>query len=378
MRHDGAVSARIDLSAGLAELTLQLVNVSSVSRDEGELADQVEASLRGLPHLQVNRVGNNVVATCAAQGDGDERRVLLGGHLDTVPAAGNFPGEIKADAVWGLGSCDMKGGVAVALRLAADIVQPNSDMTYVFYECEEVDSAANGLGRLQRESPESLQANLAILLEPTNGAVEAGCQGVARVKVHVDGERAHVARWWLGDNAIHGLAPIIAAVEGFGERRPIIDGLEYREGLQVVGVSGGVASNVVPDYASVEISYRFAPDRGGDEAVGVVRELVAGAVGVEASDDQLAKAGVRFEVVDVESAAPPNLASELLAGFLEHSGGVASAKLGWTDVARFAALGVPALNFGPGDPTVAHTKGEHVPISQLESVYATLHSYLTA
>jgi succinyl-diaminopimelate desuccinylase len=390
MRNDGAVSARIDLSAELAELTLQLVNVSSVSRDEGALADEVEASLQGLPHLQVNRVGNNVVAKCVANGG---RRVLLGGHLDTVPASENFPGERRADTVWGLGSCDMKGGVAVALKLAAEVARPDGDVTYVFYECEEVESVANGLGRLQRESPESLQTDLAILLEPTNAQVEAGCQGVARVKVHVDGKRAHVARWWVGDNAIHGLAPIVAAVGGVGERRPVIDGLEYREGLQVVGVSGGAASNVVPDHAWIEISYRFAPDRSDDEAVTVVRELVAQAVGVVSddaasgpgsgarvavSDAELAEAGLRIEVVDVEGAAPPNLSSGLVPEFLAHSGASVSAKLGWTDVARFAGLGVPAVNFGPGDPLVAHTHDEHVPISQLQSCYATLYSYLTA
>lgn len=367
MRHDGAVSARIDLSAGLAELTLQLVNVSSVSRHEADLVDAVERALGVVGHLQVTRVGNNVVAKCDARGEGDERRVLLGGHLDTVPAAGNWPGEIKADAVWGLGSCDMKGGVAVALRLAADIAQPNVNLTYVFYECEEIESAANGLGRLQRKLPESLQTDLAILLEPTNSAVEAGCQGVARVKVHIDGERAHVARWWLGDNAIHSLAPVIAAVEGLDERRPIIDGLEYREGMQIVGVAGGVASNVVPDQAWVEISYRFAPDRTGDQAVEFVRELI-GSVAPDA----------RVEVVDVGGAAAPNLSDASVADFVSHAKLAVSAKLGWTDVARFAALGVPALNFGPGDPTVAHTKSEHVPLSQLESVYATLHSYLNA
>ena len=366
MRNDGAVSAQLDLSTGVADLTLQLVNVPSVSQQEADLADAVEQALSNLGHLQVTRVGNSIVATCDVRGAGDAPRVLLGGHLDTVPTAGNLPGELKGDAVWGLGSCDMKGGVAVALTLAAAVARPNVNLTYVFYECEEIESTANGLALLHREVPQALHTDLAILLEPTNAVIEAGCQGVVRVKVVVTGERAHVARWWLGENAIHGLAPVISAVEGFGERRPVIDGVEYREGMQVVGVSGGVASNVVPDQAWVEISYRFAPDRTGEQALGFLSQLIA-----EVAPD------AQVEVVDIEGAAPPNLNNDLVADFVRHTNRAVNAKLGWTDVARFAALGVPALNYGPGDPTVAHTRSEHVPIPQLESVYTTLYSFLT-
>jgi succinyl-diaminopimelate desuccinylase len=271
----------------------------------------------------------------------------------------------------------MKGGVAVALKLAAMVVKPAPAVTYVFYECEEIVSSANGLGVLQKAKPDLLQADLAILLEPTNGLVEAGCQGVARVKVHVDGKRAHVARWWLGQNAIHGLAPILDAVQRAPERKPVIDGLEYREAMQVVGVEGGVASNVVPDQAWVEISHRFAPDRSSDEALAHVRSVVAGAVGSGEIDNELARVGVHLEVVDVEAAAPPNLTNPLLKKFVSHAGAEVNPKHGWTDVARFAAMNVAAVNFGPGDPKVAHTNDEHVPIAQLNSVYQTLHSYLT-
>jgi succinyl-diaminopimelate desuccinylase len=375
MRNDDPMSTSLDLTGDLGELTLTLVNVPSESRQEGVLADLVEKTLSSFGHLKVTRVGNNVVAQ--VDGLGSQQRVLLGGHFDTVPSSGNLPGRIDGDCVWGLGSCDMKGGVAVALKLAAMVVKPASAVTYVFYECEEIVSSANGLGVLQKAKPDLLKADLAILLEPTNGLVEAGCQGVVRVKVHVDGKRAHVARWWLGQNAIHGLAPILDAVQRAPERKPVIDGLEYREAMQVVGVEGGVASNVVPDQAWVEISHRFAPDRSSDEALAHVRSVVAGAVGSGETDDELARVGVHLEVVDVEAAAPPNLTNPLLKKFVSHAGAGVNPKHGWTDVARFAAMNVAAVNFGPGDPKVAHTYNEHVPIAQLNSVYQTLHSYLT-
>jgi succinyl-diaminopimelate desuccinylase len=375
MRNDDPVSTSLDLTGDLGELTLALVNVPSESRQEGALADLVESALSSFDHLKVTRVGNNVVAQVG--GLGQQQTVLLGGHLDTVPSSGNLPGRIDGDCVWRLGSCDMKGGVAVALKLAAMVVKPAPAVTYVFYECEEIVSSANGLGVLQKAKPDLLQADLAILLEPTNGLVEAGCQGVARVKVHVDGKRAHVARWWLGQNAIHGLAPILDAVQRAPERKPVIDGLEYREAMQVVGVEGGVASNVVPDQAWVEISHRFAPDRSSDEALAHVRSVVAGAVGSGETDDELARVGVHLEVVDVEAAAPPNLTNPLLKKFVSHAGAEVNPKHGWTDVACFAAMNVAAVNFGPGDPKVAHTNDEHVPIAQLNSVYQTLHSYLT-
>jgi succinyl-diaminopimelate desuccinylase len=374
MRNDDPMSTSLDLTGDLGELTLALVNVPSESRQEGVLADLVESALSSFDHLKVTRVGNNVVAQVG--GLGQQQTVLLGGHLDTVPSSGNLPGRIDGDCVWGLGSCDMKGGVAVALKLAAMVLKPAPAVTYVFYECEEIVSSANGLGVLQKAKPDLLRADLAILLEPTNGLVEAGCQGVARVKVHVDGKRAHVARWWLGQNAIHGLAPILDAVQHAPERKPVIDGLEYREAMQVVGVEGGVASNVVPDQAWVEISHRFAPDRSSDEALAHVRSIVAGAVGSGETDDELARVGVHLEVVDVEAAAPPNLTNPLLKKFVSHAGAEVNPKHGWTDVARFAAMNVAAVNFGPGDPKVAHSHDEHVPIAQLNSLYQTLHSYL--
>ena len=375
MRNDDPVTTSLDLTGDLGELTSALVNVPSQSRHEGELADLVEKALSRFEHLQVTRIGNNVVAQVG--GLKPSRTVLLGGHLDTVPSSGNLPGRIDGACVWGLGSCDMKGGVAVALSLAATVKKPASAITYVFYECEEIVSSAHGLGVLQKAKPDLLKADLAILLEPTNGVIEAGCQGVVRVKVHVDGKRAHVARWWLGQNAIHGLTPILDAVQHTPERKPVIDGLEYREAMQVVGVEGGVASNVVPDQAWVEINHRFAPDRSTEQALAKVRSVVAGAVGSGETDDDLAQVGVHLEVVDAEGAAPPNLTNPVLEEFVRHAGVEVNPKHGWTDVARFAAMNTPAVNFGPGDPKVAHTTDEHVPVTQLTSVYQTLHSYLT-
>jgi succinyl-diaminopimelate desuccinylase len=350
----------------LLAATAELVAISSVSHDEAEIADHVEARLRAIAWLVVDRVENNVVARTTL---GRRRRLALGGHLDTVPANDNATPRREGDVLWGLGSADMKSGLAVMLELAATVAQPTVDLTYVFYACEEVARQYNGLSRLFELRPELVVADAAILTEPTGAAVEAGCQGVLKIEVTVTGERAHSARPWLGVNAIHRLAPVLDIVAAYAGREPVLDGCQYREALQAVGVRGGVAGNVIPDAATLTLNHRFAPDRSINEATTAINELLAPALDPERGD--------RIDVIDDAPSAPPGLGDPLLARLVAASGGTAAAKLGWTDVAFFAEHGIPATNFGPGDPAVAHAAGERVHGAQLDTVYRVLSALIT-
>jgi succinyl-diaminopimelate desuccinylase len=352
-------------STDLLALTAELVDIPSVSHDEAALADWVQARLRAVPWLAVDRVGETVVARTAL---GRAQRVVLAGHLDTVPPNGNERARAEGDVLWGLGSADMKSGCAVILDLAETVAEPAVDVTFVLYECEEVSREFNGLKKLFGQRPELLACDAAVLCEPTGAVVEAGCQGVLRVDVTLVGERAHSARPWMGRNAVHRLGPLLDRVAGFAERRPVLDGCEFREALQAVGVSGGVAGNVVPDRAVVQLNHRFAPDRSADSALAAVRALLGDSVD-EAGGDSLA-------VVDSSPPAPPSLAHPLLARLAAATGQPPRAKLGWTDAAFFAEQGIPATNFGPGDPSVAHTAGERVTRAEIETVHAALSGLL--
>lgn len=343
--------------------TAALVDVASVSLDEAALADLVEAELRAVPWLRVDRAGDNVVARTEL---GRDQRLALVGHLDTVPAAGNERARIDGDTLWGLGSADMKGGLAVFLELARTVSEPVCDLTYVFYAAEEIAAEHNGLLALFREHPEWVRADAAILGEPTDGWIEAGCQGTARVVVTLRGVRAHTARPWKGRNAIHRLGALLTVLDGYESREPVIDGCAYREAVQAVAVTGGVAGNVVPDVASVTVNLRVAPDRTIDEAVEGLRDMLGGVI----------EDGDNFEITDRADPAPPALTHPLL-GRLVEAGTPVRAKLGWTDVARFAAHGIPAANFGPGDAAVAHMADEHVRRDSIESVHAALVALLT-
>ncbi len=349
----------LDLTGDVVTLTEELCNVSSVSRDEQRIADLVEARLRALEHLEVTRLGHNLLArTTLGRGE----RVVIAGHLDTVPLNDNLPVRNDGTLLHGLGTCDMKSGVAVALHLAATVVEPVRDVTYVFYECEEIEDAANGLRRVAEERPDLVEADFAILMEPSDGVVEAGCQGTLRVEVVTRGERAHAARSWRGSNAIHAAADVLNRLSAYDARRPVIDGLEYHEGLNAVLVSGGVATNVIPDEARVTVNFRYAPDRSEAEALVFVQEFFDG-----------------YELVVTDSApgALPGLAVPAAAAFVQAVGGPVNPKFGWTDVARFTTLGVPAVNYGPGDPMFAHKQDEHVPIAQIEAVEQRLGAWLT-
>jgi succinyl-diaminopimelate desuccinylase len=348
----------------LLALTAELVEVPSVSHDERALCDLLEQRLRAVPWLRVDRVGDNLVART----EGDKpHRLLLVGHLDTVPANGNERARVDGDVLWGLGAADMKGGVAVLLDLATTVDEPAIDVSYVFYAGEEVAGEFNGLRRLFEERPDLLAGDAAILGEPTECVIEAGCQGTMRLEVTLAGARAHTARPWMGRNAIHRLGRLLAVVEAMPERRPVLDGCEYREALQAVRVDGGVAGNVVPDRATVTLNHRFAPDRTPAEAESAVRALLS----------PVLEAGDEVTMVDVADGAAPGLQHRLLAPLVDRLGLPVRAKLGWTDVARFAAAGIPACNLGPGDPLLAHTAQERVDRASLESTRSTLASLLS-
>ena len=358
---------QLDLSADVLTLTRALVDVPSVSGTEEDLADLVETALRALGGLEVERIGNAVLARTEL---GLPTRLVLAGHLDTVPIADNVPSRLEGDRLYGRGTTDMKAGDAVMLRLAGRFGVPGAtpahDLTFVFYDNEEVDSALNGLGRVARERRSWLYGDLAVLLEPTDGEIEAGCQGTMRAVIDVPGRRAHSARSWLGTNAIHGAAGILATLDAYEAREVEIDGCLYREGLNAVRIEGGVAGNVIPDACRVEVNFRYAPDRDEDAAEAHVREVFA-----EAN-----AAGATLTVVDNAGGALPGLAEPAAAEFVAAVGRPARAKLGWTDVARFAAFGIPAVNYGPGDPQLAHTREEHVLVDRLQPAEDALTAYL--
>ena len=368
----------MDLALDIVDLTRTLIETASESGSEATLADTIELALRGIPHLRVVRDGHSIVARTEL---GRAERVIIAGHIDTVPSSGNDrssvvqPGDeapvadaagdrtVTESRIYGLGACDMKGGVAVQLKLAHDLAQPNRDLTFVFYECEEVEAVRNGLKRIAESQPGLLVGDFAILMEPSGGVIEAGCQGSMRIEVRAHGRRAHTARAWLGENAIHATAEILSRINAYTPRRPLIDGLEYREGLQAVFIKGGVAGNVVPDQAVVTVNHRYAPDRNGAQAEEHLRQLFS---------------GFEVTVIDAVDGAMPGLALPAAAAFVATTGGVARPKYGWTDVARFSGLGIPAVNFGPGDPALAHTPHEFVPITQLREVEAQMRAWLTA
>lgn len=348
----------LDLAADPVQLAGQLVDIPSVSGAEGDLADSVQAALSRCGHLTVDRDGDAVVARTRL---GRGQRVLLAGHLDTVPVAGNLPSRVAGGRLHGCGSSDMKSGLAVLLHLAATVPAPARDVSYVLYDHEEVEAERNGLGRLAREHPDWLAGDFAVLMEPTGGQVEAGCQGTLRVQAEVSGRRAHSARSWLGDNAIHRLGPLLDRLAGYRPRTVTIDGCTYREGLSAVRVEGGVAGNVVPDAAAVTINFRFAPDRSEQQALDHVREVLD---------------GYPLTLTDSSPGALPGLGSPAAAEFVRAVGGEPVAKYGWTDVARFAALGTPAVNFGPGDPNLAHTREESVDTALIARCARVLRDYL--
>jgi succinyl-diaminopimelate desuccinylase len=360
----------LDLRGDLVALFRAVCDVPSVSGDERALADAVEAALRTVAHLEVVRDGDTVVARTVL---GRERRVVVAGHLDTVPLTvpPNLPTRVVGEGahaeVWGRGTVDMKGGVAVALALAAELDAPEQDVTWVFYDNEEVAADLNGLGRLARNRPDLLEADFAVLGEPTSAGLEGGCNGTLRAEVRVPGVAAHSARSWTGTNAIHAAHEVLDRLAAYVPQEIEVDGLVYREGMNAVGITGGIAGNVVPDECVVTVNFRFAPSRSVAEAEQHVRDLFTG-FAVTLTD---AAPGARPGLDDP-------LAADFAAAVLGVTGGAPAPKYGWTDVARFAELGVPAVNFGPGDPLLAHKDDERCPVGQLALCRDALRAWLTA
>lgn len=370
--------APLDLNVSMPELTRTLLDYESVSDHEKDLADAVYAALAAYPHLHLTRDGDAIIARTEFPPlpgeEGERTRIILAGHLDTVPlptvegSLGTVPATVREEdgeyVLYGRGATDMKGGVAVQLKLAAELTARDTDynLTYIFYDHEEVASELSGLARLIRNHGELItDADFGVLLEPTNGTIEGGCNGTMRFFVRTRGLAAHSGRAWRGENAIHALAPALAALASYEPKTVAVEGLDYREGLNAVQISGGVAGNVIPDAAAMHVNYRFAPDKTLDEAVAHVREVFA---------------GYELDFVDLSPAARPGLDTPLAASLIEAVGEEPQPKYGWTDVARLSEIGIPAVNFGPGDALLAHTDNEHVRFSQLTRCHADLRAWL--
>ncbi|RLK49083.1 succinyl-diaminopimelate desuccinylase [Microbacterium telephonicum] len=354
----------LDLQQSSVDITRAICDIPSVSGEETPLADAIFAALGEYPHLEVIRDGDTIVARTNL---GRAQRVAIAGHIDTVPINANLPTRfVDVDGephLWGRGTVDMKAGTAVQLKLAAELTDPRVDITWMWYDHEEVAADLNGLARLARHRPDLFAADFAILGEPSDGQVEGGCNGTLRAIVRTTGMRAHSARAWMGENAIHRAAPILARLADHRPREIVVDGLAYREGLNAVRIEGGVAGNVIPDRCEVEVNYRFAPSRTPEEAVAYVRDVLD---------------GFEIEVVDLSAGARPGLDAPLAQEFVAAVGAEPRPKYGWTDVARFSALGVPAVNYGPGDPSLAHHDEERVPLAQITAVEQGLRSWLSA
>jgi succinyl-diaminopimelate desuccinylase len=353
----------LDTSLGVIELTEAICNIESVSGNEKVLADAIESALRSATHLEVIRDGDAIVARTNL---GRARRVVIAGHIDTVPLADNLPVSRRSvdgvDVLWGRGTVDMKAGVAVQLKLAVELASPNVDVTWVFYDHEEVEASLNGLGRISRNRPELLEASFAVLCEPSSSQVEGGCNGTMRVEVRTSGVKAHSARPWMGENAVHKAADVLTKLAHNEPAEVEVDGLVYRESLNAVLISGGIATNVIPDEAVVTVNYRFAPSKSEAEAFDYLKNFFD---------------GFEVELKDSAAGARPGLDLPEAAAFVAATGSTAKPKYGWTDVARFSALGIPAVNFGPGDPNKAHADDENVPIEQITSAFEALRKWLT-
>ena len=351
-------------TSNLVELTMAICDIESVSGNEAALADEVEKLLSQSKHLSVVRDGNAVVASTNL---GLGSRVVIAGHIDTVPIANNLPTQLhhfeREQVIVGRGTVDMKAGVAVMLKLAVELVHPNVDITWVFYDNEEVASELNGLGRLVRNRPDLIQGDFAVLCEPTSALIEGGCNGTIRVEVSASGVKAHSARPWMGENAIHKLAPALEKLASYQPETVNVDGLDYRESLNAVLASAGIAANVIPDLATLTVNYRFAPSRTGEEAEAMLREFFE---------------GYEVRVTDLAVGARPGLNTPQAQAFMASLGSEVKPKYGWTDVARFSSLGIPAVNYGPGDPSLAHADNENVPVGHLFDCEAGLRRWLSA
>lgn len=354
----------LDLSQDAVGLTRQICDIESVSGNETTLANAIEQVVRGESHLEVIRHGDTVVARTNL---GRDKRVVIAGHIDTVPVNDNLPTRFEQrgdkEILWGRGTVDMKAGVAVQLKLAVEVKEPAVDVTWIWYDHEEVSAEQNGLRKLAEAHPELMQGDFAILGEPSNGAIEGGCNGTLRVDIVTRGLRAHSARSWVGHNAIHDAADVLEILQNYRASDINVEGLVFREGMNAVGISGGIAGNVIPDECRITVNYRFAPSKTVEQAIAHVKDLFA---------------GLEIVVTDQAGGASPGLDAPIAREFIEATGLQPKAKYGWTDVARFWSLGIPAVNYGPGDPLLAHHDDEHVPVEQIRDTEQRLRNWLTA
>ena len=349
----------------LVALTSRLVDVPSVSGGEAALADLVVSELRQqCPPCELTRSGNNVVLSGPHRPD--RPSIVLAGHLDTVPPAGNERARLRDDRLYGLGTSDMKSGLAIMIAIArtVDWLTARANLTFVFYECEEVSLERNGLRKLFPEMPLLATADLAILLEPTDATVELGCLGTLNARVTARGRAAHSARPWLGENAILKAVPFLARFAALAPRPVSVGGVEFLETFQITTAEGGRARNVIPDAFAMNVNFRYAPTRTPGEAVAELRAMVP--------------EGFDFDLVD---AAPPGVVRSdhpLIEDLLGRFGLRRRGKQAWTDVAQFSERGVAAVNFGPGVPEQAHQAEEYVPVANLARAYDVLHAFVTA
>jgi succinyl-diaminopimelate desuccinylase len=358
------VPVNLDLKSDVVDLTRVICDIESVSGNEKELADSIESALKQYSHLEIIRDGDAIIAKTNL---GRDKRVVIAGHIDTVPIADNLPTKLvsleRSHVLFGRGTVDMKAGVAVQLKLAAELTEPNVDITWVFYDHEEVDSSLNGLGRISRNKPELLAGNFAVLCEPSNARVEGGCNGTMRAQITLSGVKAHSARSWMGENALHKAAGPLTILANYTPLEVEVDGLVYRESLNAVIMSSGIAANVIPDQAVITVNYRYAPSKNNVDAENYLREVFA---------------SFDLVITDFADGARPGLDLPEAASFVEATGTTPFPKYGWTDVARFSALGIPAVNFGPGDPNKAHADDEAVEIDQIYACENALRSWLSA
>jgi succinyl-diaminopimelate desuccinylase len=351
-----------NLKTRLADLTLELCQIPSVTGEEKALCDKLEPVLDRMAPGRVHRIGHSLVF---GRLDDPRPAVLLAGHLDTVPPhPGEAAARVERDRVVGLGASDMKSGVAVILALLEDL-DPGRigyNLTAVLYEREEGPYAENGLEPVLAAVPELERTRLAFCLESTDLEVQVGCVGSLQARVTFRGKSSHSARPWQGENAIHKAGPLLAELLSRKRRRVEVEGFEFFEVLSATLASGGRARNVVPERFDLNLNYRFAPQKSLDQAEQEVRDLVCGRADVE--------------IVDRSPAGPVCAANPLLKRFRQVTGTTASSKQAWTDVARLGVHGIDAVNFGPGLTSQAHQAGEFVPIENLERAYLALRSFI--
>jgi len=350
----------------LAERTLALVDVPSVSREEARLAELVAGSVPRAVFAERHADGEGFYyATARRPG---HPQVLLAGHLDTIPPQDNLPGRIEDGWVVGLGATDMKGGLAVMLELADWIAheQPERDLDVglLFFTREELPVAESPLPAVFAACPELRDTDLAIVLEPTDNTIQAGCLGNLNATLEFRGVSAHSARPWLGVNAI---AIAVDALHPLTRVPPApveVEGLTFVEVLTVTRIEGGIADNVVPDLVSCRLNYRFAPTRTVDEAAYRLAELI-GPVG-------------ELEVTSASPAGRVAVRSPVVGRLREAGGFAVEPKQAWTPVAQFSEEGVDAVNLGPGATRYAHTRDERVAIVELARTYDALGRFVAA